>query len=338
MKTISKKLLIPSLVLFIVVFITVAGFKSFPGAQTEPVKFPQAQISNGLINATIYLPDTANGYYRASRFDWSGVIPSLEFKGHSYFGQWFVKYDPYIADAIMGPVNDFAPLGYTEAKPGEPFVKIGIGVVTKIDTMPYSIGKPYKLINPGKWEVTKKADQVKFTHTLNGGGYSYEYTKTVSLVKGKSIMVLTHTIINRGKTTIETNVYNHNFLVIDQTPTGPDFLIEFPFKLIGQFRRGPDKAEFKDNRVVFLKELAPGETVHGGNIAGFSDSPKDYNIRIENQKTGAGVRISCDKPLSNLVFWAANKTLSAEPYTAIKVAPSEKFSWTITYDFYVNEK
>jgi hypothetical protein len=338
MKTILKKIKIPGLLIFTVIMIAVPGYKSYSVVQSEPGKFPQAQISNGLINVTLYLPDTLNGYYRGSRFDWSGVIPSLQFKGHTYFGKWFEKYDPRTHDAIMGPVNDFSPLGFKDGKQGDPFVKIGIGVLTKLDTMPYSISKPYKLINPGKWKVTKKSDQVEFTHTLVDAGYDYSYTKTVSLEKGKPVMVLTHTIINRGKKTIETNVYNHNFLVIDQQPTGPDFLIEFPFKLAGQFRRGGDKVEFKDNRVVFLKQLAPGETVHGGNIAGFSDNAKDYDIRVENQKTGAGVRITCDKPLSNLVFWAASKTLSCEPYTAIKLAPSEQFSWTITYQFYIREK
>jgi hypothetical protein len=338
MNTISKKVIISLIPVFTVIIIAVTGFKPFSVALEEPGKFPQAQISNGLIDITLYLPDTLNGYYRGARFDWSGVIPVLQFSGHSYFGQWFEKYDPHIHDAIMGPVNDFYPLGFDEGKQGDPFVKIGIGVFSKPDDKPYSISKQYKLVNPGLWKVNRKRDQVKFTHILNDAGYSYEYTKTVSLEKNKPVMVLTHTIKNLGKKTIETNVYNHNFLVIDKQPTGPDFLVEFPFKLVGQFRRGGDKAEFKDNRVVFLQQLAPGETVHGGNIQGFGDSAKDYDIRIENIKTGAGVRITCDKPLSRLVFWAANATLAAEPYTLVKVAPSEQFTWTISYQFYINEK
>ena len=53
---------------------------------------PRADISNGILKARLYLPDTKNGYYMATRFDWSGVISSLEYKGHNYFGQWFEKY------------------------------------------------------------------------------------------------------------------------------------------------------------------------------------------------------------------------------------------------------
>ena len=65
---------------------------------------PQAEISNGIMKASLYLPDAKEGYYRGTRFDWSVVISSLEYKGHSYFGQWFVDYSPTKHDAIMGPV------------------------------------------------------------------------------------------------------------------------------------------------------------------------------------------------------------------------------------------
>src|SRR5213592_2796787 len=67
-------------------------------------QFPEAIISNGLIKARFYLPAVKDGYYRGARFDWSGVIPELEYKGHSYFGQWFEKYSPTLHDAITGPV------------------------------------------------------------------------------------------------------------------------------------------------------------------------------------------------------------------------------------------
>jgi hypothetical protein len=59
------------------------------------------------VDAVVFLPDAENGYYKASRFDWSGQVPCLTYKGHSYFGEWFAKYDPMIHDAITGPVEDW---------------------------------------------------------------------------------------------------------------------------------------------------------------------------------------------------------------------------------------
>src|SRR6186997_3466613 len=76
---------------------------------------PQAKITNGIIKAKFYLPDAEKGYYRATRFDWSGVIPGLEYKGHQYFDQWNQSpYNPKLNDAIQGPVQEFGPLGYDE--------------------------------------------------------------------------------------------------------------------------------------------------------------------------------------------------------------------------------
>src|ERR1039457_4535966 len=95
--------------------------------------FPQAEISNGSIRAKLYLPDAQQGYYRATRFDWSGQIASLEFQGHNYFGQWFDRYDPKLHDSILGPVEEFLTngigLGYNDVKTGESFVKIGVGAL-----------------------------------------------------------------------------------------------------------------------------------------------------------------------------------------------------------------
>lgn len=72
-------------------------------------------------------------------------------------------------------------------------------------------------------------------------------------------------------------------------------------------------------------------------MQGYSNSAKDYDIRIENHKTGAGMRITSDRPLSKLVFWASPTTLCPEPYIHIKVAPGEVFNWKLSYEFYIND-
>src|SRR4051794_26812254 len=80
-------------------------------------EYPGAEITNGSTIAKLMLPDAERGYYRGTRFDWSGQIQSLHSNNHEYFGQWFPKYDPKLHDAIMGPVEEFvtddSALGYT---------------------------------------------------------------------------------------------------------------------------------------------------------------------------------------------------------------------------------
>ena len=298
-------------------------------------QFPQAEITNGIINARLYLPDVKDGYYRASRFDWSGVMPELEYKGHTYFGQWFDKYSPTIHDAIMGPVEAFSPVGYDEAKAGDPFLKIGIGIVTKPEDSKYFFATPYPLINPGVWKVKKKADQVEFFHTLIDKEYAYEYNKKVQLIKGKPEMVLSHTLKNTGKQTIETNVYNHNFFVMDKQPVGPGFVVKFPFNLTGAGQGTSDLGKVQGNQILYLKELSRNEHLYYESLQGFGNRAKDYDIRIENHHTGAAVRITSDQPLSKLVFWSAQKTICPEPYIRIKIKPGETFKWKIYYQFYI---
>ena len=121
--------------------------------QAADGKVPQAEIASSGIKATVYLPDAQSGYYRGTRFDWSGVIASLSWNGHTYFGQWFERYDPKLHDAITGPVEEFltndAGLGYADAKPGEPFVRIGVGAVRKPDEPAYRRFATYDIVDSG---------------------------------------------------------------------------------------------------------------------------------------------------------------------------------------------
>ena len=102
---------------------------SAPAADSPPT----AVISNDLVTARIYLPDSDNGYYRGTRFDWSGVIYSLTHDGHEYFGEWQESDDPYLHDRITGPVDSFGALGYRPGEPGATFVRVGVGVCRQPD-------------------------------------------------------------------------------------------------------------------------------------------------------------------------------------------------------------
>ena len=153
------------------IFLIAATF--FLGSQMAWAEFPQTEISNGLITAKLYLPDADQGYYRGSRFDWSGVIYELKYQGHDYFGKWFSRYDPKIHDAIYGPVEEFSEIGYEQAPVGGEFIRIGIGGLRKPAENRFQRFGYYELSNPGKWTIKKAKDNITFTHQLNDvAGYS----------------------------------------------------------------------------------------------------------------------------------------------------------------------
>lgn len=234
----------------------------------------------------------------------------------------------------MGPVEAFTPIGYDEAKAGDGFLIIGIGIVSKLEDRPYSIVPEYPLVNAGEWKVKTKSSQVEFIHKLNDDAYAYEYKKTVELIKGEPEMVLSHSLKNTGKQTIETDVYNHNFFVIDNQTIGKDYVVTFPFDLGSNGGGNLTIGELNKNQIIYNKDLASGENLYFPALQGYSNQSSDYDIRIENRKTGAGVRITSDQPLSKLAFWSAEKTLCPEPFTQIIVKPGKTFKWKIKYQFY----
>ncbi len=314
---------------------------------------PEPEITNDVIRAKLYLPDPDKGYYRGTRFDWSGVIDSLEYAGHNYYGPWFTKTDPKVIDfvfdgadivagpcsAITGPVEEFSSnekaLGYDEAKPGGTFIKIGVGVLRRPDHEKYNPYRLYDIVDGGKWNVRTEKDFVEFTQELTDSslGYGYAYTKTIRLTNGKPEMTIEHTLKNTGRRPIDTSVYDHNFLVLDKQPIGPDFTITVPFEIKSKEPLDSRAAQVHGNRFTYVKPLEGKDTV-AASFSGFGKSAADYSITIENSKAGAGMKITGDRPLSEEALWSIRSVLAMEPFVHMVIEPGREFSWKYTYLYY----
>lgn len=310
--------------------------------------FPTAEIKNGRISAKIYLPEPKRGFYQGTRFDWSGVLHSLEFQGHDYYGPWFNKTDPAIHDfiysgpdiiagpcsAITGPVNEFGPVGFDDANPGGHFIKIGVGALRKPDGAAYDNFHLYQIANGGRWVIAKTATSVEFIQTLTDSPYGYVYSKTVRLAEDKPVMVIEHHLKNTGSQAIHTDVFNHNFMVLDKQPPGPGFVITVPFPI--QTSKPPNKtlAEVRGSQIVYTKTLT-GEDVVATPIEGFGAGVNDHQIRIENSRLGVGMKIETDRPLSKESLWSIRTVIAVEPYVAIDIEPGKEFSWTTQYEYYL---
>jgi hypothetical protein len=310
---------------------------------------PSATISNGQIEAKIYLSDAKLGFYRGTRFDWSGVIHSLVFKGHDYYGPWFTQTDAAIHDfiyqgddiiagpcsAITGPVDEFGPVGWDSAS-GNTFVKIGVGALRKpANAAAYDNFHLYEIEDGGEWEIKQTPDSIEFKQTLKDqlSGYGYVYSKTVRLTNGKPEMVLVHTLMNTGTHAIHTTVYNHNFLVLDRQPPGPGVTISVPFQIHSPELPDKELAQIQGNKVVYLKALKDQDKV-AMPFQGLSDKTADHQIRIENRAAGAGMSLRADRPLFSESLWSIRSVLAMEPYIAISVEPGQEFSWTTTYEYF----
>ena len=170
-----------------------------------------------------------------------------------------------------------------------------------------------------------------FVHELNhASGYAYRYRKVLRLA-GDSL-IIEHELANTGGKPIVTQVYNHNFFTLDRRTTGPDIVVRFPFapKPARPFN---GLAEVRGREIAFLRELQPNENVFS-ELEGFGATAAHAGFEMENRATGAGVRVTGDRPLHKLLFWSAVKTVCPEPYVDVSVEPGRSSSWRTTYTFY----
>lgn len=303
-------------------------------------QYPHVFLSNDQVKMKVFTIDPQQGIYRATRFDWSGIIGSVQFKGHEYFAYWKDRHDPSFHEDLAGPAEGFieAGPGYKEAKPGGKFIRIGVGVLEKPDEERYVMKAGYKILDHGTWKTELGADWITFTQTLSSNfGYGYVYTKTIRLKNDGFTME--HSLQNTGEKLIETDQFNHNFFTIDNQQSGPPFKIIFPYD-ISTNNDLKGFLEIDGNELKFIKKLESKTPVFNNSdqddnvflvLTGYNDQPSDHQVTVLYEDTGTGITFSVNKPLYRMAFWACKSTFCPENSIWISVKPGETERWTSDY-------
>lgn len=308
-------------------------FSMYSAADSD---FPRLVLDNGEITVSLYLPDAERGYYRGTRFDWSGIIERVDYGSHRFYAPLHAEHNPEGQDSVSGPAEEFAmfrPMGFDEAAAGESFVKIGVGLLRKGDAGEYLFHGDYEIIRAGVWQIDSGPDWVEFAQDFEAErGWAYRYRKTIRLVPGLPELVIAHRLENSGAKTIDINNYNHNFTLIDGTPYGPDYRVEFPFASetpvpineLAWFRANAIEVEQALGEKSLWIQLFEGE------------DPGDYNAAlVRNLRTGAAVEFKGDAPITRMVFWAVERAASPEPFIRILLPPGQSQEWSSRYRFSV---
>jgi len=307
-------------------------------AESEGAKVLKIGLATDDIKMWVHLPDAENGYYRGTRFDWSGIIARVEYKDHSFYAPWRFPHDPVGHDFVTGPAEEFGmdnPSGWDEVGPGGSFVKVGVGLLRKGDEEEYTFHGQYEIIRAGEWDVEYGKDWVEFRQDFVGErGWAYKYKKRIEL--DEAGFSIAHWMENSGEKTIDINHYNHNFTSIDDVPYGPDYSVTFPFE-------APEPKDIRDNGVAFYRgnEIDVVEPLDDQSLwvqvyAG--EGPVEYNAgTIRCDKTGAAVHFKGDVPIIKYNFWSVETAACPEPFIRIHLAPGEAQEWTNDYTFTVDE-
>ncbi|MAU17012.1 MAG: hypothetical protein CMH46_15900 [Muricauda sp.] len=296
-------------------------------------KYPHVILSNKDVSMKVYLPDPEKGFYRATRYDWTTAIGSLQYKGHEYFKFESETYDPTATHRMVGPASTFKKpgLGYDEAKVGDEFIRIGVGFIKKIEEPVYDYHTHYKLSRPGEWSTEQGKDWISFKHIINSDfGYGYVYEKTIRLKDDGFTME--SKLQNTGEKLIETDQYNHNFFEIDGKRCNPSIQISYPFPITTDSDLD-GKVVLKDNTIHFTRELEPGQVFMS--LKGFGKKSQDNQFTIEDTDSGAGVTVRVDQPLTKMEFYSNGKMICPEHNMRIYVKPGEEQMWTSSYSFFV---
>jgi hypothetical protein len=307
--------------------------------------YPHVYLKNDKLKVKVYLPDAEKGFYRGTRFDHAGVFGEIEFAGHKIFGPWKDKHDPTNHDDIIGPCEEFGiekPLGYDDAKPGETFLKIGVGELEKPKEDKYSFAKKYKIVKPAGWKETerdlevkaKRAPLIEWKMEQKANGYGYEYQKVVSLFGNEATLLIVHSLKNTGEKPIATEVYNHNFFNVDGDSVGPNYSFAFPFELKAQDLKGKfgELVELKGKQLRFKDKLDDGFVMAG--LTGFDPTRRgDRAFEMRHGPSGVRVSVAYIQPFSKFNIWGIKTTICPEPFTRIELKPGEGMVWRLGYSF-----
>jgi hypothetical protein len=303
-------------------------------------EYPSILLQNKKMEVLIFLPNTTNSYYHASRFDWGSMVGQITYKGHTYLQQWkgyngrgdLGVHNPMTPNTGTGLAEEFtAALGFNEAELQGKFVKIGVGVLQKVDTKEYNFSTPYTIVEPGKYTYKSTASSLTLTQELSTSlGYSYILERTYELVGNK--LIVKHRLKNTGEKQIVTETYSHNFMQFDYGAFNTDFSLYFLNGAIQPLKCqlvAPKKVQLSEKRVDIVQEFTDYSPCFGM----LDLKVKKGDFKLQNNKTGMSASMQLDRDASSFALWMWQKSFCGEPRIPIDLQPNQETTWTSTYTF-----
>jgi hypothetical protein len=313
-------------------------------------------LTSSRLKVEIAQPGTV---YRGTRFDWSGFITQVTLDDRHTFCMP-ESLEPGKGTGGIGLCNEFGnelAVGYDEAQIGEPFPKLGIGLLEKPDERRFNFFKPHKIVELFPIRVEAKGDQARFVvEPVECNGYAARLEKTVRI--DDNLLHIDYLLENSGEKAIVTHEYCHNFMGIDGLPVGPGYRLVFPQEVKREpppeqfYRMAPLSLRWLPKPVVkwvidrILSGMSQKMKLHGREIT-WQDTPKgaffsrlqgfqqrtEPQWTLEHASSGRWVSESDDFLPTRLVVWGEAHVVSAEVYVDLNVPPGGRQAWSRRYEF-----
>lgn len=280
--------------------------------------------------------EKAGERYKGSRFDWNGLVSSIQFQGIQLLGQekpFFQRNARIFGRGLHNEFGIIRPLGYDECSSGEWFPKIGVGWL-KRDENPYFFFTQYP-VEPVA-TVCNKIDETRAVFTSDSGvrnGWGWHYTKEIE-VEGASFTIR-YSLENTGTKIIETDEYVHNFMCIHNKKIGANYVLEFPFDLDTSRCLeivDPENLLSVTGKSVRLKETASKQFYLGGLSQGLTE--KDglaAQWTLKEKTSGISVSETGSFTPSGVHLWGWTKVISPEVFFSFRIEPGNVMTWERVY-------
>lgn len=276
--------------------------------------------------------------YRGSRFDRTGMITQVRLKdgNHTFCTTESLHHGQGTGGiGICSEFGLFTPIGYDSAGVGECFPKLGVGLLTKQDKMPYDFRLPYSVMPYDRQVVTAMECGVIEFHTapLACQGFAASLKKRISLDGGS--ITIRYELLNTGNKRIHTEEYSHNFMRIDGHHYGPDYRLTFSFPIeIENIEPDytPQVLQVASHEVR-MKDVPKQDVYFNPSVPTMGDN---LYWELIHEPSLVGVREMCTFPVEKLAVWGAAHVVSPEVFALIDINPGESQTWQRTFDFFNN--
>jgi len=314
-------------------------------------------IKSSRLTVEIAQPGTV---YAGTRFDWSAFITQVTLDGQHTFCMP-ESLQPGQGTGGIGLCSEFGnelAVGYADAQPGEPFPKLGVGLLKRPDAGGYNFFRPHEIVEKFPIQVEAGADQARYTvQPLECRGYAARLEKTVRAAA--NILTIDYRLENTGSKPLITHEYVHNFLGIDQQPIGPAYRLHFPQAVSREappddlHKLAPPSLRWLPRPVLqwvlktYLGRMGQSVTIKEEEIT-WNETPKgaffarltgfqprqEAQWELLHQPSGLRVCEIDDFSPTRLVVWGTAHVVSAEVYTDINLDPGGIKRWSRQYVFY----
>ena len=268
--------------------------------------------------------------YNFSRFDWSGKIVKVKFQNIIISGneRSYVKNENNFGKGFYNEFGIDNALGFDEAKNGEWFHKIGVGLLKK-EGDEYLFYKNYEK-RPAKFKSILESNRVLITcKSENVNGYSYVLKKEVELFENK--FKVKYNLENTGQKVIITNEYNHNFISVNKNLIGSDYVLKFPFKLkpseFEEYVNPEQKIDIGQQEIKF--KSTPNKTYFFSNLSG--NKTIDAAWELINIPKKIIIRETGNFQTNKVNLWGSKHVISPELVINLYIKPGQSFKWDRTY-------